>query len=351
MLNGADVFLLTGYGVGVGGGGQFLGPESLKKSHMERIDVFDGLFDHLHLLWSKIENESISQRTEKQQNHKITRLTSSDLFLFRISKWYDKCQSISYLWDAWLGGDGRHHVLESEVFFLGHPSLVAHPARPPEGREAQHHPAVVVVVVVTVEWVVVVVADCCTLIPPALQQAQSPTLTDGGGSCRWHGSFTVGWLGARHFLNPNKSVECAFKKKITKIFFRPEFYAEKRRRHTVKEEDDANGTKARYQLTGNRFPAIGLALSAAGLASFSTACVVVPSFSALSLPPTSNAHSIGLDTPTHRFSFSEHFEMLYGISLYPHKHNSMNPSHSPHWTAVIFIGKLTLRIRSCLFVQ
>jgi hypothetical protein len=43
-------FLLTGYGVGVGGGGQFLGPESLKKSHMERIDVFDGLFDHLHLL-------------------------------------------------------------------------------------------------------------------------------------------------------------------------------------------------------------------------------------------------------------------------------------------------------------
>jgi hypothetical protein len=50
MLNGADVFLLTGYGVGVGGGGQFLGPESLKKSHMERIDVFDGLFDHLHLL-------------------------------------------------------------------------------------------------------------------------------------------------------------------------------------------------------------------------------------------------------------------------------------------------------------
>ncbi len=67
MLNGADVFLLTGYGVGVGGGGQFLGPESLKKSHMERIDVFDGLFDHLHLLWSKIENESISQRTEKQK--------------------------------------------------------------------------------------------------------------------------------------------------------------------------------------------------------------------------------------------------------------------------------------------
>jgi hypothetical protein len=119
------------------------------------------------------------------------------------------------------------------------------------------------------------------------------------------------------FLTQTKSVECAFEK-ITKIVFRPEFYAEKRRRHTVKEEDDANGTKARYQLTGNRFPAIGLALSAS-LASFSTACAVVPSFSALSLPPHEQCTFYRLRYTHPSFFFfsfpSEHFEMLYGIFL------------------------------------
>ena len=74
---------------------------------------------------------------------------------------------------------------------------MAHPARPSESRKAQHHPAVVLaVVVVTVETVVVVV---CTLIPPAFQQTQAPTFTNGGGSCRRHGSFSIGWFGARHF--------------------------------------------------------------------------------------------------------------------------------------------------------
>lgn len=169
---------------------------------------------------------------------------------------------------------------------------MAHPARPSESRKAQHHPAVVlaVVVVVTVETIVAV---CCTLIPPAFQQTQSPTFTNGGGSCRWHGSFSIGWLGAKHFqifgwflrwTNNNKCrINCWDK-----------WNNQKTQTHW-KRDDDANGTKARCQLTANRFPAIGCLY----LLSLDVALLALPLFSSLlqvllpSYPPMSTrTHSI-----------------------------------------------------------
>lgn len=50
--------ILTGCGVGGGGGGQLLSSETLKKGHVERIDIFDGFFDYLHLFQVARSNET-----------------------------------------------------------------------------------------------------------------------------------------------------------------------------------------------------------------------------------------------------------------------------------------------------
>lgn len=196
---------------------------------------------------------------------------------------------------------------------------MAHPARPSESRKAQHHPAVVlaVVVVVTVETIVVV---CCTLIPPAFQQTQSPTFTNGGGSCRWHGSFSIGWLGAKHFqifgwflrwTNNNKCrINCWEK------------WNNRKTQTHWKRDDDANGTKARCQLTANRFPAIGCLY----LLSLDVALLALPPPSSKSSSPLIHpwAHAHILYTAawlpaTHRFLL-EHLDVLWHFLLPTHTH-------------------------------
>ena len=215
---------------------------------------------------------------------------------------------------------------------------MAHPARPSESRKAQHHPAVVVlavvvVVVVTVETIVVVV--CCTLIPPAFQQTQSPTFTNGGGSCRWHGSFSIGWLGARHFSNFLADVISSFEQTTTECRNKllGQMKQPKQKRNADALKDDANGTKARCQLTANRFPAIGWAF----ICSRWMCCSVGLASSPLT-HPWAHAHTfyIQQQQPGCHPSFFTWTLRCFMAFPFTHTHththrghNSMNPSHSP----------------------
>ena len=127
-----------------------------------------------------------------------------------------------YLGDACLRRDGRDHVLESEIFFFGHPSVIAHPARPAESRKAQHHPTA---------------AAVGTVIPPALQHPQSSALADCGGCCRRHCPLAIRRLGARwHDMN------CL-------VLWH---WRMKRRERNCTER--VTGTEARSQLTATGFP-------------------------------------------------------------------------------------------------
>ena len=178
-----------------------------------------------------------------------------------------------YLGDACLRRDGRDHVLESEIFFFGHPSVIAHPARPAESRKAQHHPTA---------------AAVGTVIPPALQHPQSSALADCGGCCRRHCPLAIRRLGARwHDMN------CL-------VLWH---WRMKRRERNCTER--VTGTEARSQLTATGFPQCRLNLQL-GLASF-------PPSSGHLIPPSSSSDSYSSSSTLPLWPF-------------PFTHNNMNPS-------------------------